>query len=270
MRNWRVLTAAVAAVAAVLAAVGVYFYLNKADQRAESKVAQVSVLVASQPIPVGTTGATAEQHGWLATKKVPRNAVPPGTLTTPTGLDSLVAAYAIDNGGYITPGAFVASSQQNDTSNTLDKGYEAFTISLDDEHSVAGFVSPGDRVSMIISVRVGQKMVTAYLVPGLKVLAVGSTTVTTNVSAQPSAAVPTGSNTTPTTVAQAGNKGLITLEVTPHEAEQIAQASALNSIVYLTLDAPHFNPKSFTSPTEIVETNNLFDQPLTELSKGGK
>jgi pilus assembly protein CpaB len=263
-----VLTAAVAAVAAVLAAVGVYFYLNKADQRAESKVAQVPVLVASQPIPAGTSGATAAQRGWLTTKKVARDAVPPGTLTSSTGLNNLVAAYAIDDGGYITPGAFVQSTQQNDTSTTLDKGYEAMTVSVDDQHSVAGFVSPGDRVSMIVSVRVGQKMVTAYLMPGIKVLGVGATTVATNT--QPAAAVPSGDNTTPTTQAQTGNKGLITVEVTPHEAEQIAQSYALNSLIYLTLDPTHFDPKSFKTPTEIVETTNLFDQPLTELNKGGK
>ncbi|HEY1741449.1 MAG TPA: Flp pilus assembly protein CpaB [Acidimicrobiia bacterium] len=268
VRNWRVLTAAVAAVAAVLAAVGVYFYLNKADQRAQSKVAQVPVLVASQPIPAGTSGATALQRGWLTTKKVARDAVPNGTLTTSSGLNNLVAAYAIDDGGYITPGSFVQSAQQNDTSTAIDKGYEAMALSVDDQSGVAGFVSPGDRVNMIASVRIGQKMVTAYLIPGLKVLGVGATTVTTN--AQPAAAVPSGDNTTPTTQAQTGNKGLITVEVTSHEAVQIAQAYALNSIVYLTLDPTHFDTKAFKTPTEIVETTNLFDQALTELNKSGK
>jgi pilus assembly protein CpaB len=274
VRNWRVLTAAVAAVAAVLAAVGVYFYLNKADQRAQSKLDQVSVLVASQPIPAGTSGSTAQQNGWLTYKKVARKDIPPGTLTSTSGLDSLVAAYQITNGGYITPGSFVESSQVGDFANTLGKGMEATSISVDPQHGVAGLISPGDKVSVVISLRIIPKanknsgnsstentgdMTTAYLLKGIKVLAVGSTTANTPV-AQPSSAVPTGANTTPTTQpASAGNRGLITLEVTPRQAEQIAHAYAIQGVVYVTLDNATFNPNSFHEPGPIVEANNLFD-----------
>ena len=271
MRNWRVLTAAVAATAAVLAAVGVYFYLHKADQRAQSKVAQVSVLVASQPIPAGTSAATAEQQGWLTMKQVARKDVPPGTLTTTNGLDKLVTVYPIDTGGYITPGSFVASTAVGDTSSILPKGMEAISVSVDQQHGVAGFPQPGDELSMIVSVRDGDQMVTSYLVAGLKVLGVGTTT---EVSAQAAAAAAPGpaenASTTPTTqapAATAANKGLITLEVTPHQALQVAHAYAMGGIVYLTLDAPHFDPKHFTSPTEIVDVSNLFDQPLTQVTK---
>ncbi len=270
VRNWRVLTAAVAAVAAVLAAVGVYFYLHKADQRAQSKVAQVSVLVASQPIPAGTTGATAEQKGWLSLKEVAKKDVPPGTLTSTSGLERLVAAYAIDNGGYITPSSFVAGSQVGDLSGTLDKGMEAISISVDDQHGVAGFVAPGDRISVIVSVRDADKTVTAYLVPGLKVLGVGSTTA---VSAQASSAVPAGTNTNDTTAttqpANNSNKGLITVEVTPRQAAQIAHAYAFNGTLYVTLDPAHFNPKTFKPPTDIVDVANLFDQPLSAVAQSG-
>ncbi len=271
MRNWRVLTAAVAAVAAVLAAVGVYFYLNKADQRAQSKLAQVSVLVASQPIPAGTSGSTAEQRGWLTYKKVTRKDVPPGALTSTAGLDKLVTAYAIDNGGYITPGSFVASAQVGDFANTLDKGMEAISISVDDQHGVAGFVSPGDKVSVIVSVTKGSTVVTDYMVPGLKVLGVGSTSAASSAAAtNPAQAVPAGSPAAPpTTAAPAGNKGLITLEVTPRQALQVAHAYAMNGVVYLTLDPANFDPKSFNSPSAIVDTTNLFDQPIPQLTQSG-
>jgi pilus assembly protein CpaB len=271
VRNWRVLTAAVAAVAALLAAVGVYFYLNKADQRAEDKVAQVSVLVASQPIPAGTSGSTAEQKGWLSLKKVARKDVPPGTLTSTAGLQTLVAAYPIDNGGYISPSTFVNSASVGDFAGTLTAGQQAVSISVDQQHGVAGLIQPGDLVGVVISLRVTDPakasdaghMTTAYLLPSLKVLAVGTTT---EVTPQPAAAVPTASgSTTPTTQpasAAVQNKGLITVAVNPRQAEQIAQAYALNSLVYVTLDPTHFDAKKFSFPAEIVDSSNLFDQKL--------
>jgi len=267
VRNWRVLTAAVAAVAAVLAAVGVYFYLNKADQRAESKLDQVSVLVASQPIPAGTTAATAEQRGWLTFKKVARKDAPPGTLTSTSGIDKLVAAYAIDNGGYITPGSFVTSTQVNSLTDGLDKNTEAMSISVDEQHGVAGFVQPGDKISIIVSVHKGDTAVTAYMVPGLKVLGVGTTTAVS--SAQQASAQPASSgSTTPTTQApQVGNRGLITLEVTPHQALQIAHAYAINGILYVTLDPTHFDPKSFNNPSALVDVTNVFDQSIPQLAQ---
>ncbi len=271
MRNWRVLTAAVAAVAAVLAAVGVYFYLNKADQRAQDKVTQVSVLVATQPIPVGTSGATAQEKGWLSTKKVAKKDAPPGALTTANGLGSLVAAYAIDNGGYITPSSFVTSSLLGNFSGAIAKGKEAISISVDQQHGVAGLIQPGDNVNVVVSLRIRDLakdadaglMTSAYLT-SLKVLAIGTTTA---VTPQPSSAVPAGSGTTATTQPQANvvqNKGLITVEVTPRQAEQIAEAYALNALVYVTLTPTHFDPKKFTFPAEVVEANNLFDQQLAK------
>jgi hypothetical protein len=33
--------------------------------------------------------------------------------------------------------------------------------------------------------------------------------------------------------------------------------------MYLSLNPPGFDPKKFTSPEEIVEALNLFDQPLS-------
>ena len=48
---------------------------------------------------------------------------------------------------------------------------------------------------------------------------------------QPSSAVPTGSTTATTQPAATGDRGLITVEVSPRQAEQIAQAYALDAVV---------------------------------------
>ncbi len=56
MRNWRVVTAAVTVVLAGLAGLFAYMYLNRADERAQKKVAQVDVYVAKTDIPAGISG----------------------------------------------------------------------------------------------------------------------------------------------------------------------------------------------------------------------
>ena len=50
------------------------------------------------------------------------------------------------------------------------------------------------------------------------------------------------------------------MEVSPRQAEQIAQAYALGGTVYLTLNTASFDPGTFENPEEIVEAVNLFDQ----------
>ena len=62
-----------------------------------------------------------------------------------------------------------------------------------------------------------------------------------------------------------GNAGLITLDVTPRQAEQIAQGTALGTF-YLTLDAPGLDPSKFTPPAEIVETL----EPVRPAPRGGR
>ena len=90
-------------------------------------------------------------------------------------------------------------------------------------------------------------------------IAVGSTTILPSSSA-PVANVNGGATTT--TQPETQPASLITLEVTPRQAEQIVQATTIGTM-YLSLNPPGFDPKKFTTPQEIVEALNLFDQPLS-------
>jgi hypothetical protein len=80
-------------------------------------------------------------------------------------------------------------------------------------------------------------------------------------TAQPASANSSTSNTQAPANLQVG---LITVEATPRQAEQIAQAMNVGTIM-LTLNPPNFSTKSFQSPQEIVDAANLFDQQLNEL-----
>ena len=158
----------------------------------------------------------------------------------------------------------------------IPKGYQALTVSLDPTHAAGGFVTPGDKVNLLVNLSPtvvtgtngtptsvpGSLRTTAFLLPGLKVIAVGSTTVL------PPASTASNTNvggTTSTTTPQAQPASLITLQVTPRQAEQIVQATSIGTL-YMSLNPPDFKGGDFTNPTEIVEAVNLFDQPLTEVN----
>ena len=68
--------------------------------------------------------------------------------------------------------------------------------------------------------------------------------------------------TTTTTQVETQPASLITLEVSPRQAEQIVQGIETGKM-WLSLNPPGFNPKTFVYPQEIVEALNLFDQPLS-------
>ena len=97
-------------------------------------------------------------------------------------------------------------------------------------------------------------------------MAVGATTANSAPSSNTSVGLTTSGQaagaSNSTSSASTASSGLLTLEVTPRQAEQIAQGQSLGSF-YLTLDAPGTDPSKFTAPGEIVETWNLFDQHLS-------
>jgi hypothetical protein len=75
----------------------------------------------------------------------------------------------------------------------------------------------------------------------------------------------TDGNTT-TTEPQAQPSSLITLQVTPRQAEQIVHGVEMGSL-WLSLNPPDFNAGDFKNPSEIVDQFNLFDQQLNEAQR---
>ena len=138
----------------------------------------------------------------------------------------------------------------------------AITVTVDDQHAVAGFLSPGDSVNVVAYGTIKDPSSTsgpgaktaAFLLPGLKVVAVGNQTT----HATSTASATSASNASSATSA---SRSLVTFEVTPRQALQLVQAEATMAI-YLTLNPPSFKPGDFKDPGEVVEALNLFDRPL--------
>jgi pilus assembly protein CpaB len=281
VKNWRVLVAVAAVVLAGAAAYLSYEYAHKADTRAAKNVRTVNVLVAKGDISKGTSAAQALDSGLISTKAIARGVLPPTVVQNPSDLTNKVAVASIAKGQFIVGESFVLPQQVSGFSSTVPKGKQAITINVDATHGVAGFVQPGDLVNVVWSGPVGaqqgggnnttQLRVSAFLIPSVKVMAVGATTANSAPSSNTSVGLTSsgqaaGASNSSSSSSSSASTGLITLEVTPRQAEQIAQGTSMGSF-YLTLDAPGTDPSKFTPPAEIVEAFNLFDQHLGVLDQ---
>jgi pilus assembly protein CpaB len=277
VRNWRIISTIAAVVFAVVAGVLVWKYLTDADDRAEAKKDLVPVLVAKNKIARGTVFDAVVSDKLFEQKDIPKDSLAPGQIE-PAGDDQLlnlykgkVAATDIYAGTPLVSEQFVQSSQLVSTvAGAIPKGKEAITINLDQTHSVGGFVTPGDQVNVLVHLPVKteegkQSQMTAFLIPGVKVIAVGASTVLpTNGNAAATQTADDG--TTPTTQPQTQPQSLITLQVTPRQAQQIVHAVETGSI-WLSLNPPDFAAGDFRNPTEIVEQFNLFNQQLDQAQR---
>ena len=276
MRNWRIISTIAAVVFAAIAGILVWKYLSNADSRAAKKKDLVNVLVAKTRIARGTVFDTILSEKLYEVKQIPRESLPPNQIL-PDKDETLLATYKgrvaaadIFQGTPLVADQFVVASQLVSTvAGAIPKGKQAITVSLDQTHSVGGFVTPGDKVNVLLNYAVlddkgnstGHKA-TSFLLPGLKVIAVGASTVLP----QTQTTTPTVNGATTTTQPQQQPASLITLQVTPRQAEQIVQATTLGT-VWLSLNPPDFTPGTFQAPSDIVDEINLFNTPQTEAQK---
>jgi Flp pilus assembly protein CpaB len=293
VRNWRVVTAIAAVVLAALAGLLVFKYTQDQKNEAKKPFKFVNVLVVQSRVPKQTSFESALETGLIARKDVVRTDVPDSAIpgeTTDQALKStysgrvashdLVAGQAVVTSDFVTEGSIqsgLSGQLATDEPKVGKNNAQAITINLDLTHAVGGFLTVGDRVNVIATVDItdptikgggGQKVTTtAFLLPGLKVLTVGpdtgAPTATQAATASSSSSSKNGS-TTPTTTSTSVSttRGQVTLEVTPRQALQLAQAINKGSL-YLTLNSATFKAGDFRDDEEIAEAANLFDQPLT-------
>jgi Flp pilus assembly protein CpaB len=277
------LTAIAAVVLAALAGVLVWKYTDDAKNDAKHPYTFTSVLVADRDIPVNTSFASALKAGMIVRAQRVRNDLPSSNIggsATDTQLNAqykeLVAGHNITAGQTLVAEDFVAAGQsqsglggQLETDQAKDKTKElmAMSVTVDDQHAVAGFLTPGDSVNVLVTMgedqdhftTAGHVKFTSFLLPNLKVLAVGSTTTAPSSASSSSSSSSSDDNSSKNSDVRA--RSLVTFEVTPRQAAQLVQAQDAGTL-YMTLNPPSFKPTDFKDPGEVVEAINLFDKPM--------
>jgi pilus assembly protein CpaB len=230
----RVLAVLLAVVLALVATAAMVVYVNGADRRAISGQQPVYVLRAKKPIPASTSGEEALNGDRVERVAVPRSSLVPGVMRS---FDQLKGRYAEVN---IVQGELLLLSRWVGAQDLGGRGLlqipedsQAVSIGVDIVRQVAGFVTPGDKVSLVLTLPLkggGDK--TQFLLQNVQVLAVGATALTRS-SQSSGGRVNQGKGSQTLTA--------ITLAVKKGDVENVVHA-AVDGDIYLTLMPPDADP----------------------------
>jgi pilus assembly protein CpaB len=138
---------AVAVIAAGVAAYGMYNAIQRMPVR-EVEVASVPVVVAAKPIPVGTRLTT--EH--LKITAWPARAPVPGAFADPKELVDRGVISVVAQNEPVTAFKVAGPESGAGLPPVIPEGMRAMSISVNDVVGVAGFVMPGTRVDVLVSV----------------------------------------------------------------------------------------------------------------------
>ncbi|MGB8021495.1 MAG: Flp pilus assembly protein CpaB [Candidatus Nanopelagicales bacterium] len=215
---------------AALGTLMVFLYASKAQSAAAAGQSPVEVLVATDSIPAGSTGAAIMASGDVELRTLPKASVPEGALSNVTGVTALLNAAPIYAGQVLIADMFTGAS--NTTALTLPKGTMAMSVELEDPERVAGFVTPGSDVAVFASVDMKDKdnedlgRWSDLLLDRVRVVAVGPSTLRPNSDGDSKS---TNTEEIPTAI--------LTLAVTTEQAKRLALTYSSGDLHLALLDS---------------------------------
>ncbi|MEW5783783.1 MAG: Flp pilus assembly protein CpaB [Bacillota bacterium] len=193
-------------------------YLQRIRQPAYIEETKTEVVVAVKTIPVHTR-ITADM---LATTSLPAESVHPDVIRNTMDAVGAVTRSEIIQGEQVLAGRIVTNEQRTTLSYRIPENMRAIAIPVNEVTGVAGYISVGDKVDVIVSYQqnkaIAEEPVTYTVFQNIGVLAVGNIPVEKD-------------GQEPQLV------GTITLSVSPAQAEVLAFAF-LNGSFHLTLRSP--------------------------------
>jgi pilus assembly protein CpaB len=224
----RIIAIVAALVVALLGVVGVVIYAQAADGRAIQGQATQSVFIAKAEVPMGTTAADAADQQLIVRENVVVKGVPQGALTAVTpGIAKLVATSSILPGEIVLASRFGATPSVA-TSQVIPAGKIAITVSLADPQRIAPLLTPQSHIVIFdtwdgkLAGAATTTKVTTVLLADVEVIGVGDQT------AQPAASPASGQSTPPA----AGNVALVTLALSPTDAQMVVHAVQIGHLLY--------------------------------------
>ncbi len=179
---------------------------HRAQRTAQQAVQTLPVVVAAKEVAPGT----ALTGDLLKVVQLPREAAVAGMVDSPEKLQGRVVRYPLAAGEIILEGKLAPQGTQAGLAGIIQNDRRAVTIKVDEASGVAGFILPGNRVDVLVTIdRHGFKddPVTQVVLQNLLVLGRGQELEKGKAGDQPKV-VPT-----------------VTLEVTPEESEKLTLAA---------------------------------------------
>lgn len=234
----------VAALIAVLGTLLVFIYVKGADSRADSRYKAVQVLTVVKQIDAGEQVSAAQAAGKFKVSSVAEGSVLAGAMTNLDAVKGEVATTTMYPGEQVVAGKFGASA--SGSSLTIPKGKMAVSANLTDPGRVAGFVNPGDKVSVFLTYEpktTGDTPFTQLVLRSAEVVGVGATSMVSTTK--------TGSDGSSTTEQLPST--LITLALDQDDATKVLFASNNG-----TLSLGLLNADSKVGDGRRIDINNLF------------
>jgi pilus assembly protein CpaB len=202
-RKRTLIVMAIAVVTATLATWTVYRALGRIPAR-QVEVARLQVVIAARAIPIGTaiTHADVKLVGW------PEASPLAGSFSSPDAVVGRGVVVAVSENEPITEARLAPREAGAGLPPAIGRGMRAISVKVNEVVGVAGFVTPGTRVDVALTVRHGQDVISRLLVTNVQVLTAG--TRYDQEAAREGKPIPST---------------VVTLMVTPLQAERIALAS---------------------------------------------
>jgi pilus assembly protein CpaB len=197
---------AIAVLIAAIASYSLYSYLKGQESKMKEAVATENIVVASQDLGVGAVinDTQVKMVGW------PKASLPQGSFAATGQVVGRVALDKIAAGEPITAAKLVpAGGQPGILTYKIPEGHRAMTVAVDQVSGVAGFITPGNKVDVVLSVTPpgGKQPLSKIVLQDVPVLAIGQIISQEKKDEKPQV-VPT-----------------VTMDVTPDDAEKLAVAS---------------------------------------------
>ena len=209
-RNVRLLIVLLVALGAAAAASFAAYRAIQTMPVREVEVASVQIVVAARAMPVGSllTKDDVKLVSW------PARAVVPGSFTATDAVTNRGLIAPVAENEPLTESKLAAAGSGAGLPPTIPQGLRAISLRVNEVVGVAGFVVPGTRVDVLVTLRKGEDSQSRLILNNITVLASG--TRIDQVKAQQEG------QPIPTTV--------VTLLVTPQDAERLALAASHGSV----------------------------------------
>jgi pilus assembly protein CpaB len=261
--NRRLIGLLVAVLLAAVATVLLIQYVRSADDRARQDEALSQVFVAQGDIQPGITADDAIAQGLIVSDEVPTRTVPSGAIADLGQVAGQLVTVPIYEGEVIVVQRFGETVAQATGLLEIPEGTQAVTLEAGVVTGVAGFVQPGDLVSLVASVEVpgevavpadadegevpeatGGGVTSQYLVQNATVLAVGQRLVAAEVEGE---------------VQASDERFIFTLGMPPEDIEQVVFATQQGTLWFTLVTEPEedVDPEEFDTPGRTIA--NLFD-----------
>jgi pilus assembly protein CpaB len=245
-RNRTVIVVALAVFLASVASFGVYRAMKSLPVR-EVPVAKTFTVVANQAVPIGSM-LTADQ---LKVVPWPTDSQVPGGFSKPEEIVGRGAIEPLSENEPVTESKLAPRSSGAGLPPTITPGMRAMAVRVNDVVGVAGFTVPGTRVDVIVTANSGPESMSRVVLSNIQVLTAGTKLEQEKKDNNPIAT------------------SVVTLLVTPQDAEKLALAAADGSVV-LALRNPIDTDETKTNGERLASLMGSPDPPPVRRVVEGK